>query len=139
MRFIVFVRANADTEAGAPPSEAELAAMTDFNERLVDAGIMRGGEGLHPTSTGARLDYVGGEVSVTAGPFADLETVVAGFWLLEAGSIEEITEWMREAPFTDQSLEVRQILEAEDFGDALTPELRDREQAMRRRTENRVA
>lgn len=135
MKFIVFVPGNADTEAGVMPNEAELAEMTAFNERLVEAGMMLGGEGLHPTAKGARIYYGDGDSTVTDGPFTESKEVVAGFWLLQAKSLDEVKEWMRQAPFKESYVEIRQIFDAADFGDALTPELLEREQAMRDKVE----
>ncbi|MGK2878564.1 MAG: YciI family protein [Solirubrobacterales bacterium] len=136
MKFIVFVPGNSDTENGIMPTEAELAEMTEFNERLVEAGVMLGGEGLHPTSKGARVKYDAGDVTITDGPFAESKEIVAGFWLLQARSLDEVKEWMRQAPFKSDYVEIRQIFDAADFGDALTPELLEREQAMRDKVED---
>lgn len=135
MKFIVFVPGNADTEAGVMPKESELAEMTAFNERLVEAGVMLGGEGLHPTAKGARIYYGDGNPTITDGPFAESKEIVAGFWLLQAKSMDEVKEWMRQAPFKEDYVEIRQIFDAEDFGDELTPELRAREEAMRAKVE----
>lgn len=135
MKFIVFVPGNADTEAGVMPKESELAEMTAFNERLVEAGMMLGGEGLHPTAKGARIYYGGDSPSVTDGPFTESKEIVAGFWLLQAKSLDEVKEWMRQAPFKESYVEIRQIFDAEDFGDEFTPELREREEAMRAKVE----
>jgi hypothetical protein len=135
MKFIVFVPGNADTENGVMPTEAEISEMTDFNERLVDAGVMIGGDGLHPTSKGARISYGGGEPSIIDGPFTESKEIVSGFWLLQAKSLDEVKEWMRQAPFKESYVEIRQIFDVEDFGDAFTPELQEREAAMRARSE----
>jgi hypothetical protein len=135
MKFIVFVPGNADTENGVMPTEAELTEMTEFNERLVAAGVMVGGEGLHPTSKGARVYYGDGDATITDGPFAESKEIVAGFWLLEAKSLDEVKEWMRQAPFKEDYVEIRQVFSAEDFGDEFTPELQEREAAMRAQTE----
>jgi hypothetical protein len=135
MKFIVFVPGNADTENGVMPTEAELTEMTEFNERLVAAGVMVGGEGLHPTSKGARVYYGDDEPAITDGPFTESKEVVAGFWLLEAKSLDEVKEWMRQAPFKEAYVEIRQVFSAEDFGDEFTPELQEREAAMRAQTE----
>lgn len=139
MKFIVFVPGNADTENGVMPTEAELAEMADFNERLVDAGVMIGGEGLHPTAKGARVNYTGGDVSITDGPFTESKEIVAGFWLLQAKSLDEVKEWMRQAPFKSDYVEIRQIFDAADFGEAFTPELREREEALRAKSEGQSA
>ena len=135
MKFIVFVPGNADTEAGVMPKESELAEMTAFNERLVEAGMMLGGEGLHPTAKGARIYYGADNPTVTDGPFTESKEIVAGFWLLQAKSLDEVKEWMRQAPFKESYVEIRQIFDAADFGDELTPELLEREQAMRAKVE----
>lgn len=135
MKFIVFVPGNADTEAGVMPKESELAEMTAFNERLVEAGVMLGGEGLHPTAKGARIYYGDDNPTITDGPFTESKEIVAGFWLLQAKSLDEVKEWMRQAPFKESYVEIRQIFDAEDFGDAFTPELQEREQAMRAKVE----
>jgi hypothetical protein len=138
MKFIVFVPGNADTENGVMPKEAELAEMTAFNERLVEAGVMLGGEGLHPTSKGARIYYGDGDATITDGPFTESKEIVAGFWLLEAKSLDEVKEWMRQAPFKEAYVEIRQIFSAEDFGDEFTPELQEREAAMRAKAEGQA-
>lgn len=135
MKFIVFVPGNADTEAGVMPKESELAEMTAFNERLVEAGMMLGGEGLHPTAKGARIYYGDDSPTITDGPFTESKEIVAGFWLLQAKSLDEVKEWMRQAPFKESYIEIRQIFDAEDFGDEFTPELREREEAMRAKVE----
>lgn len=135
MKFIVFVPGNADTEAGVMPKESELAEMTAFNERLVEAGMMLGGEGLHPTAKGARIYYGDDSPTITDGPFTESKEIVAGFWLLQAKSLDEVKEWMRQAPFKESYIEIRQLFDAEDFGDEFTPELREREEAMRAKVE----
>lgn len=132
MRFMVIVKANADTESGRLPKTEEFAAMGAFNEQLAKAGIMLAGEGLQPSSKGARIRFDEGRVTVTDGPFAETKELVAGFWLVEVKSKEEAVEWFSRAPFDPGAvLELRQIYEAEDFGDALTPELRAREEKLR--------
>ena len=132
MRFMVIVKANEDSENGVMPTEAELAEMGAYNEELVKAGVMLAGEGLHPSSKGARVrfDKDGGS-TVIDGPFAETKELVAGFWILEVSSREEVLEWVRKAPFRDGEVEVRQVFSAEDFGDAYTPELRAQEDRMR--------
>jgi hypothetical protein len=125
MRFMVMVKATKDTEAGVMPSEAMLAAMGRFNEDMVKAGVMQAGEGLHPTSKGARIRYPGTAPVVTEGPFPATSDLVCGFWLIEVGSKDEAIQWMKRAPFSPgDELELRQVFEAEDFGEAPTPELR---------------
>jgi hypothetical protein len=132
MRFMVIVKATARSEAGAMPSTDEFAAMGRFNEELVNAGMMEAGEGLHPTSKGARLDFKGGEPAVTPGPFTPATDLVAGFWLLKAKSLDDVIAWMKRAPFNaGEQIEIRQIFSAEDFGEALTPELRAQEERLR--------
>ncbi|WP_215546896.1 YciI family protein [Amycolatopsis sp. CA-230715] len=131
MRFMVMVKGDENTEAGAMPSEEELAAMGRFNEELVKAGVMLAGDGLHPTSKGAKIRYSGGKPTVVDGPFAEAKELVAGFWMLQAKSKEEVLEWMRRAPFVDAEIEIRQVFETEDFGDAATPEIRESEEKLR--------
>lgn len=138
MKFIVFVPGNADTENGVMPTEAELTEMTEFNERMFAAGVMIGGDGLHPTSKGARVHYGDGDATVTDGPFAESKEIVAGYWLMQARSLDEVKEWMRQAPFKQDYVEIRQVFDAADFGDALTPELLEREEAMRSANEGQA-
>lgn len=130
MRFMVMVKANKDTEAGVMPSTELLAQMGAFNEEMVKAGMMQAGEGLQPSAKGARIAYTGAAPSVTRGPFTG--DLIAGFWLIEAASLDEAIAWMKRAPFLPgDSVEIRPVFAAEDFGDALTPELREQEQRMR--------
>ena len=132
MRYMVMVKATDATEKGVLPTEGELAEMGAFNEELVKAGVLLAGEGLHPSSAGARLRYdQSGSATVVDGPFAETKELVAGFWLLDVSSREEVLEWMKKAPFRDAEVEVRRVFEAEDFGDALTPELREQEDRLR--------
>jgi hypothetical protein len=129
MRFMVMVRADANTEAGMMPSTEILAAMGKYNEELVKAGVMLAGEGLHPSSNGARIRFSGGKSTVTDGPFAETKELIAGFWLIQAKSKEEALEWVRRCPMDGGAeLELRQVFEAEDFGAEFTPELREQEQ-----------
>ena len=131
MRFMVIVKASKDTEAGVMPSTELLAAMGRFNEELVKAGVMEAGEGLHPTSKGARIKYGSGE-GVTRGPFALSKELVCGFWLINTKSLDEAIAWMKRAPFADgDEIEIRQVFSADDFGEALTPELREQEERLR--------
>ena len=116
MRFIVMVKATKESESGIMPSERLLADMGRFNEELVKAGIMLAGEGLHPSSKGARVKFNGAKRTVVDGPFAETKELVAGFWLIQAKSKEEAVEWARRAPFVDGQIEVRQVFELEDFG-----------------------
>jgi hypothetical protein len=131
MRFMVLVKANKDSEAGVMPSEQELTEMGKFNEELVKAGAMLAGEGLHPSSKGARIRYNGSEKTVIDGPFAETKELIAGFWILQLKSLEEAIEWLKRAPFKEGEIEIRRVFEAEDFGEALTPELREAEERMR--------
>lgn len=132
MRFMVIVKASKDSEAGIMPSTELLAAMGKFNEEICKAGVMEAGEGLHPTTKGARIRYDGGRSSVSRGPFALSGDLVGGFWLINTKSLDEAIEWMSRAPFTrGEEIEIRQVLAAEDFGEALTPELREKEERMR--------
>ena len=132
MRFMVIVKASKDTEAGVMPSTELLTAMGKFNEELVKAGVMEAGEGLHPTAKGARVKYGSGQGGVTRGPFPLSGDLVAGFWLINTRSLDEAIEWMQRAPFAaGDEIEIRQVFAAEDFGDALPPELREKEASMR--------
>ncbi|TFV62152.1 UNVERIFIED_ORG: YciI family protein [Bacillus sp. AZ43] len=132
MRFMVIVKGNEDTENGVMPTEQELAEMGAYNEQLVKAGVMLAGEGLHPTSKGAKVRFdKDGNASVVDGPFTETKELVAGFWILEVSSREEVLEWIKKAPFKDSELEVRQVFSDDDFGDAMTPELRAKEEEMR--------
>ena len=132
MRFMVIVKATEATENGVMPTQQGLAEMGAFNEELVKAGVMLAGEGLHPSSKGARVRFdTDGAASVTDGPFAETKELVAGFWILEVSSREEVIEWVRKAPFRDGEIEIRQVASAEDFGDAYTPELKEQEDRLR--------
>jgi hypothetical protein len=132
MRFMVIVKADRNSEAGVMPSTELLTAMGKFNEEMVKAGVMVAGEGLHPTSKGARIKYSGKQRTVTDGPFAVTGDLVAGFWLIQVKSRDEAIEWMKRAPFDGGAeIEIRQVFDAEDFGEALTPELREQEDRLR--------
>ena len=131
MRFIVMVKANADSEAGVMPTEEMLTEMGKFNEELVKAGVMLAGEGLHPSSKGTRVQFSCGKPTVVDGPFAETKELVAGYWIWQVGSKDEAIAWLKRAPFQDAEIEVRQIFEAEDFGAELTPELREQEARLR--------
>jgi hypothetical protein len=132
MRFMVIVKADKNSEAGVMPSTEMLTAMGKFNEEMIKAGVMLAGEGLHPTSKGARIKYSGKQPSVCHGPFAVTSDLVAGFWLIQVKSREEAVEWMKRAPFDGGAeIEIRQVFDAEDFGEALTPELREQEARLR--------
>jgi catechol 2,3-dioxygenase-like lactoylglutathione lyase family enzyme len=135
-RFAVFVKSDATTEAGTLPDERSLAEMSGFNEEMVDAGVMLAGEGLHPSSEGARVVFSGGSPRVVRGPFPEPTTLVAGYWIIQAGSLEEAIDWMERAPFGDGAeVEIRQLFEAEEFGEAFTPELREQEERQRMKIE----
>jgi hypothetical protein len=129
---MVIVKADKDSEAGIMPSEQLLADMNDYNQQLADAGVMLAGEGLHPSSKGTRVRFDGkGNPTVIDGPFAETRELVAGFWLWKCKSKEEAIEWLKKAPFESGEVEIRQIFEAEDFGDEFTPELRAQEDRIR--------
>jgi hypothetical protein len=134
MRFMLIVKATEDSEAGVPPSEELLTEMGKFNEELVNAGVMLAGEGLHPSSKGARVIFSGDKRTVVDGPFAETKELVAGFWLIQVKSREEAIEWVKKCPnpMEDESvIEIRQVFEADDFGPELTPELREQEERLR--------
>jgi hypothetical protein len=131
MRFMVLVKADKDSEAGVLPDKKMLTEMGKFNEELVKAGVMLAGEGLQPSSKGARVRFSGGKRTVIDGPFAETKELVAGFWLWEVKSKEEAIEWLKRAPFENTEVEIRQVFEAEDFGEAFTPELREQEERLR--------
>jgi hypothetical protein len=134
MRFMVLVKATPESEAGVMPDEKMLAEMGKYNEELVKAGIMLAGEGLHPSSKGARVRFSGDRRTVIDGPFAETKELVAGFWLIDVKSKEEAIEWVKRCPNPmpgESEIEIRQVFEAEDFGDALTPELREQEERLR--------
>ena len=131
MRFMILVKANKDSEAGLLPDEKILAEMGKFNEELVKAGVMLAGEGLQASSTGARIRFEGAKRTVIDGPFAETKELVAGFWLWQVRSREEAIEWLKRAPFQEGEVEIRQLFESDDFGEAMTPELREREERLR--------
>lgn len=132
MRFAVLVHATKESEAGVLPSAEQLTQMGHFNEQLVKDGVMLAGEGLQDSSKGARLTFSGGKAAVTDGPFAETKELIAGFWIVQGKSKEEIVERFKQAPMEEgQTIEIRQIFEAEDFGDNLTPEVRAQEERMR--------
>lgn len=142
MRFMVMVHADADTEAGVMPTEAEFAAMGAFNEALVKAGVMKSGEGLHPSSRGARVVFDGKGTRVVDGPFTESKELIAGFWIWECASLEEAVAWARRCPKPTNGaqsvLEIRRVFEAEDFGESFTPELREQEERLREQIEGGV-
>lgn len=132
MRFMILVKANQESEAGVMPSEELLTEMGKYNEALANAGVMLAGEGLHPSSKGARIKFSGGQRIVTDGPFAETKELLAGFWLWQVGSKEEAVEWAKRCPMQEGAeLEIRQVFEAEDFGAEFTPELRQQEEKIR--------
>lgn len=133
MRVMVIVKASEETERGVLPTTEELAEMGRFNEQLVDAGVMLMGEGLHDSSKGKRVRFSGTDTTVLDGPFAETKELVAGFWIWQVASMDEALEWIRRAPFRTGEVELRRVFEAEDFGDNLTPELQEREAALRER------
>jgi hypothetical protein len=136
MRFMVLVKASEESEAGVMPSEEDLAEMGKFNEELVKAGVMLAGEGLHPTSRGARIRFSGDERTVIDGPFAETKELLAGYWVIQARDRDEAIEWMKRAPFDGGTeIEVRQVFEEEDFGEEFTPELREQEERIRAQAE----
>ena len=138
MRFMVMVKATKESEAGVMPSEQLLTEMMRYNEELVKAGVLLAGEGLHPSSKGVRVRFSGKERKVIDGPFTETKELVAGFWLMQVRSKEEVIEWVRRCPNPmegESEIEIRQVFEAEDFGDALTPELRAQEDRLRQATQ----
>jgi hypothetical protein len=133
MRFMVLLKADRNTEAGALPDERMLTEMGKYNEELVKAGVMLAGEGLHPSSKGARVRFSGSSRTVLDGPFAETKELLAGFWIFKVKSLQEAIDWVKRCPNPlegEAEIEIRQIFEAEDFGAALTPELREAEQRM---------
>ena len=131
MRYMVLVKANQDSEAGVMPSQELLEEMGKFNEELVKAGVMLAGEGLQPSSKGARVRFTGKETTVIDGPFTEAKELIAGYWLWQVKSKEEAIEWIKRAPFQDTEIEIRQVFETDDFGDSMTPELREQEERLR--------
>ena len=135
MRFMILIKADKNSEAGVMPSQQLLTDMGKFNEELVKAGVMLAGEGLHPSSKGARVRFSGSKRTVIDGPFAETKELIAGFWLWQVKSKEEAIEWVKRMPSpmpgSDTEVEIRQVFEADDFGEALTPELREQEERVR--------
>jgi hypothetical protein len=130
MRFMIIVKASPESEAGQMPSEELLTAMGKFNEELANAGVLLAGEGLHPSSRGARVHFSGKQRTVIDGPFAETKELIAGFWLLQLKSMDEAIEWIKRCPNpmqSDSDIEIRQVFEMEDFGAEFTPELREQE------------
>ena len=135
MRFMVLVKADRDSEAGVLPDEKILTAMGRYNEDLVKAGVMLAGDGLHPSSKGARVRFSGDSRTVIDGPFAETKELIAGSWMWQVNSKQEAIEWLKRAPFDGGTeIEIRQVFEPEDFGPALTPELREAEERLRAQT-----
>jgi hypothetical protein len=137
MKFMILIKANKDSEAGVLPSQELLTEMGKFNEELVKAGVMLAGEGLHPSSKGARVKFSGAKRTVIDGPFAETKELLAGFWLWRVKSKEEAIEWVKRCPNpmgTEAEVEIRQVFEPDDFGPALTPELREQEERLRAQT-----
>jgi hypothetical protein len=134
MRFMVMIKANRDTEAGVMPSEEILADMGQYNEALANAGVLLGGEGLHPSSRGARVRFSEGKTSVVDGPFVETRELIAGYWIFQTASLKDAIDWVKRCPASaigDSEIEIRQIFEAEDFGAEFTPELREQEERLR--------
>jgi hypothetical protein len=139
MRVMVLIKATEESEAGVMPSEQLLTQMLEFNEELVKAGVMLAGDGLHPSSKGVRVAFSGSERKVIDGPFAETKELLAGYWLWQVKSIDEAIEWVKRVPNPDPGteglVEIRPVFEQDDFGDELTPELREKEEQLRRQTE----
>jgi hypothetical protein len=140
MRVMVLIKATEESERGEMPSEKLLTEMTTFNEELVKAGVMLAGDGLHPSAKGVRVAFKGSERKVIDGPFAETKELLAGYWIWQVKSLDEAVEWVKRIPAPDGDadeaiVEIRPVFEAEDFGDELTPELREREAALRAQTE----
>ena len=138
MRFMMIIKANTDSEAGVMPSQKTLEAMGKYHEELVKAGVMLSGDGLHPSSKGARVRFSKGKPTVIDGPFPETKELIAGFWMIKVASKEEAVEWAKKVPFDpdvhmggEGEIELRQVFEVEEFGEELTPELRDAEQRLR--------
>ena len=131
MRFMLQVRADRDSEAGVLPQKELFAAMVKFNEEMVKAGVMLSADGLHPSSKGARVLFSGTKRTVVDGPFVDPDELIAGFWIIRVNSKEEAIDWAKRVPFVGGAIEIRQVYEAEDFGPAMTPEIREAEDRMR--------
>jgi hypothetical protein len=142
MRFMILVKADHNSEAGVMPSEQLLTEMGRFNEELVKAGVMQAGEGLHPSSKGARVRFSGKDRKVIDGPFTETKELIAGFWIWQCASMDEAIDWVKRCPnpmLGESEIEIRQIFEAEDFGEAFTPELRAQEEQMRTQISGQAA
>ena len=141
MRVMVMVKATEESEAGIMPGQELLTDMMKFNEELVNAGVMLAGEGLHPSSKAKRIHFSGGKRTVTDGPFAETKELIAGFWIWKVKSMEEAVEWVKKCPNPmngESDIDIRQIFEAEEFGDEFTPELREQEERIRAKIDNRI-
>lgn len=139
MRFMVIVKASPESEAGQMPSEELLADMGAYNEELLKAGVMLAGEGLHPSAKGVRVQFSGKNRTVVEGPFAQTRELIAGFWIFQVQSLQEAIDWVKRCPnpmISDSEIELRQIFEAEDFGESFTPELREQEERLRAQLSN---
>jgi len=131
MRFMILVKADKNSEAGVLPDQEILTAMGKYNEELAQAGVLLAAEGLHPSAKGARVKFSGGQRTVIDGPFAETKELIAGFWLWQVQSKEEAIAWVKRCPMEEAEIEIRQVFEAEDFGPAFTPELREQEERLR--------
>ena len=141
MKFMIMIKADKNSEAGVMPSEQLLAEMGQFNEELVKAGVMLAGEGLHPSSKGARVRFSGKDRTVVDGPFAETKELVAGFWMWKCASLQDAISWVKRCPnpmLGESEIEIRQVFEAEDFGEAFTPELREQEERLRKQLGEQV-
>ncbi|WP_437753258.1 YciI family protein [Sorangium sp. So ce1389] len=141
MRFMILIKATKDSEAGVMPSEQLMTEMGKFNEELVKAGVMVAGDGLHPSAKGARVRFSGDKRTVIDGPFTETKELIAGYWIWEVKSKEEAIEWVKRCPnpmLEESEVEIRQVFTADDFGPALTPELREQEERLRAQTEERL-
>lgn len=139
MRFMVIVKASQESEAGQMPSEALLAAMGQYNEELMKAGVLVAGEGLQPSAKGARVRFSGSQRTVVDGPFAETKELVAGYWIFQVASLEEAIEWVKRCPNpmpSDSEIEIRPLFEMDDFGEEFTPELREQEERIRAQLDN---
>ena len=141
MRFMIIIKADDKTEAGVLPSQELLTEMSKYNQELVNAGVLLAGEGLHPSSKGARVHFSGNKRTVVDGPFSETKELIAGFWLIQVKSLDEAIEWVKRIPLggEDAHVEIRQVFEAEEFGDALTPELREAADQMRAQSAARAS
>jgi hypothetical protein len=140
MRFMLLVKATPESESGQMPSEEMLAAMGKYNEELVNAGVLLAGEGLHPSSKGAKVRFAGSSRAVVDGPFTEAKELIAGFWLIDVKSMDEAIEWVKRCPNPmegESEIEIRRVFDADDFGDAFTPELRAQEERLREQAASR--